>query len=455
MYAIVDIETTGGHASAHGITEVAVVIHDGKKVVNHFQTLVNPGILIPEFIQSLTGISNEMVKNAPAFRDVAATIFKLLSDKIFVAHNVNFDYSFLRHHLSAAGYDLQCKKLCTVRLGRKILPGLPSYSLGKLCRHLAIPIESRHRAMGDASATAVLFSMLLANDIGNHIETSLKPKSKEQTLPTYLTRETVDLLPKTAGVYYFHNQQGKVIYVGKAKNLNKRVNSHFTGTNPSQQRQAFLRNIHNITFQDCGTELIAFILEAVEIKRLWPVYNRSLKKFDQAYGLFAFEDQNELLRLAVDKRRKYAAPVYTFNTLLGGFSLLQQMIVDFQLCPKLCFIQKNNDPCSGVQQGHCLGVCEGKETSTAYNQRVNSAIEHLKKASPTFAILAEGRSAEEQSCILMEEGQFYGMGYINGNHENKDLHFLKGQLTPYPANQYIHNLVYQHVQRFPEEGIWF
>ena len=134
MYAIVDIETTGGHASANGITEVAICIHDGKKITQRFSTLVNPRMDIPVYIRALTGISNEMVQDAPPFEDVAADIYHLLHGKIFVAHNVNFDYSFIRHHLSAAGYDLQCNKLCTVRLGRKILPGLPSYSLGKLCR---------------------------------------------------------------------------------------------------------------------------------------------------------------------------------------------------------------------------------------------------------------------------------------------------------------------------------
>ncbi|MGV8879354.1 MAG: exonuclease domain-containing protein [Sphingobacteriaceae bacterium] len=455
MYAIVDIETTGGHASAHGITEVAVVIHDGNKVTERYQTLINPGMIIPDFIQSLTGITNEMVRNAPAFREVAESIFALLSDKVFVAHNVNFDYSFLHHHLAAAGFDLQCKKLCTVRLGRKIMPGLPSYSLGKLCRHLAIPNEGRHRAMGDADATTVFFSMLLNSDTDGHIETSLRLKSKEQRLPTYLTRETVDKLPQTAGVYYFHNRQGKVVYVGKAKNLKKRVNSHFTGTNPSRQRQEFLRHIHNITFQHCGTELIAFILEAIEIKRLWPAYNRSLKRFEQAFGLFLFEDQNGFLRLAVDKRKKYTKPVYSFNSLLEGYHLLGKLMIDFQLCPKLCFIQKNTNVCSGIEQQHCKGACNGKETPASYNHRVQLAIEDLIKVTPTFAIVAEGRTDKEESCILMEKGQFYGMGYINGTAGYPDLPALKRQLTAYPANEYIRNLVYQHANRFPEKSIWF
>src|ERR1700743_77967 len=223
MYAIVDIETTGGHASANGITEIAICIHDGKEVVKRYSTLVNPHREIPIYIQALTGISNDMVENAPSFGQVAHEIYQLLNGQIFVAHNVNFDYSFVRYHLGEAGYELQSNKLCTVRLGRKILPGLPSYSLGKLCRHLGIDNESRHRAAGDANATAILFSLLLQNDNGNHIWEALQQRSREQVLPANLPKDDIDQLPYTPGVYYFHNEKGKVIYVGKARNIKKRV----------------------------------------------------------------------------------------------------------------------------------------------------------------------------------------------------------------------------------------
>ncbi len=157
MYAIVDIETTGGHASAFGITEIAVFIHDGSRIIKHFETLINPQQNIPSYITALTGINNAMVASAPVFEEIAPTLFDILKDQIFVAHNVNFDYSFIHHHLKVAGYELNVKKLCTVRLGRKVFPGLPSYSLGKLCRTLDLPIENRHRAGGDAQATVLLF----------------------------------------------------------------------------------------------------------------------------------------------------------------------------------------------------------------------------------------------------------------------------------------------------------
>ncbi|NVM62858.1 DNA polymerase-3 subunit epsilon [Mucilaginibacter sp. SG538B] len=453
MYAIVDIETTGGHASANGITEIAVCIHDGKKVVKRFETLVNPQREIPIYISALTGITNEMVKDAPPFEDVAADIYHLIHGKIFVAHNVNFDFSFVRYHLAAAGYDLQTNKLCTVRLGRKILPGLPSYSLGRLCKHLGIDNQNRHRAMGDAEATAELFTLLLNSDTDNHIKQSLKQGSKDQVLPPNLSKKDIDQLPYTPGVYYFHDQKGKVIYVGKAKNVKKRVSSHFTGNNPGFQRQEFLRNIYQISYQVCGTELIAFVLEAIEIKRLWPKYNRSLKRFENAFCLYAFEDQRGYIRLAVDKYRKYSDPIYTCNSLLDGYNLLNKLIEAFDLCPKLCFIQKNNEPCVSAAGSTC--ACEGVEPPDSYNEKVNNAIDQLKQALPTYAIRDEGRTGDEHSCILVEKGQFYGMGYISHYFDANNIQQLKSYLTPYPGNDYIKNIVATYASKYPDRMVVF
>jgi len=453
MYAIVDIETTGGHASANGITEVAICIHDGKKITQRYSTLVNPKMDIPVYIRALTGISNEMVQNAPPFEDVAADIYHMLHGKIFVAHNVNFDFSFIRHHLLAAGYDLQSNKLCTVRLGRKILPGLPSYGLGKLCHYLGIDNESRHRAAGDAEATATLFSLLLQSDTGNHIEQALKQRSKEQVLPPNLPKADIDNLPFAPGVYYFHNEKGKVIYVGKARSIKKRVCSHFSGNNTGLQRQEFLRNIHHISFQDCGNELAAFIMEAIEIKRLWPKYNRSLKRYEHAYGIYAFEDQRGYMRLAVDKRRKLTAPLYTCNSLLDGRNILTRLIDDFELCPKLCFIQTNHGPCTGALEHLC--ACEGIEGPDVYNQKVQWAIDRLRDDLPTFAIRDEGRRNDEHSCILIEKGHFYGMGYISQYFNADSLDQLKSYLTPYPGNDYIRNMISNYAMKYPERTMVF
>lgn len=451
MYAIVDIETTGGYAGANGITEIAIVIHDGKEIKNAFSSLVNPEKFIPVYIQALTGISNEMVSSAPTFAELAPRIYDLLKDKIFVAHNVNFDYSFIHYHLSSAGFQLQSKKLCTVRLSRKIIPGLKSYSLGKLCSQMDIEIVERHRAMGDAFATAKLFSLLVEKDIDGHIEKTLNIRSKEQSLPPHLPKEDMDKLPAVPGIYYFHNKKSKVVYVGKAKDIRKRVRSHFTNNKPGKQKQEFLREIHHITYQECGTELMSFILEAVEIKRLWPAYNRSLKRFEHAYGLYTYEDQNRYIRLVIDKKSKFSRPYYTFNSILEGHNLLKTLIAEFDLCSKLCFIQRNNDLCISPDNRPCRGACEQSESSADYNSRVRDALEHLHTNLPAFLLMDDGRHYEEKSCILMERGQFYGMGYIPNDVSEHKTEELKTYLTQYPANDYIRNLILNHAMRFPEK----
>src|ERR1700761_3442061 len=246
MYAIVDIETTGGYAASNAITEVAIVLHDGSREVKRYETLVRPGQSIPRYVQSLTGITDEMVSDAPDFEEVAPVIHEWLKDAVFVAHNVNFDYSFLVHQLRACGLELDAKKLCTVRLAKKVFPGSPSYSLGNICQFLDIPISNRHRAGGDADATVLLFEKIIKAGGLEIIRVMLKGKNKEQYLPVHLPAAELDGLPDRPGVYYFHDQKGKVIYVGKAKNLKRRVTSHFSNNKPGRQKQDFIRDIHSV-----------------------------------------------------------------------------------------------------------------------------------------------------------------------------------------------------------------
>jgi DNA polymerase-3 subunit epsilon len=454
MYAIVDIETTGGHSHANGITEIAIIIHDGKKVVNRYETLVNPGVKIPDFISTLTGISQEMVWSAPPFSVVASEIYELLKNNIFIAHNVNFDYSFVKHHLANAGYNLLTKKLCTVRLARKIIPGKTSYNLGKLCQQIGIKINARHRAMGDCEATAELFSLLLSQDTDNHINTALKKNSKEQCLPPNVHKTDFEALPQTPGIYYFHDQKDKVVYVGKAVNIKKRVLSHFSNNSGSKQKQNFLRDIYKITCKPCGTELMALLTEVVEIKHLWPIHNRSLKRFEFKFGLYVYEDQRGCLRLTIDINKKYAQPIYAFHNMMDAQMLLRNLIKEFNLCPKYANIQKSNESCIGLIELYCKGICEEKEEIKTYNLRVKAALNYLKTSQPSFAILDDGRTEDEKSCILIERGNFYGMGFLASNADTI-FENLKSNLTRYAANQYMVNLVQNYGLNYPDKVIEF
>jgi DNA polymerase-3 subunit epsilon len=445
MYAIVDIETTGGYAAAFGITEIAVFVHDGTRIVKHFETLVNPHQSIPRYITALTGIDNSMVATAPDFEDIAETLFDLLNDKIFIAHNVNFDYSFIRHNLKAAGFELTTKKICTVRLGRKVFPGLPSYSLGNLCRTLELPIENRHRAGGDAKATVKLFEHYLANGASTHIEQMLRKTSGEQWLPTHLNKKDILQLPSGPGVYYFHDEKDKIIYVGKAVNIKKRVSSHFTHTETDKRRQSFLRTITRVTCKECATELEAIVLESTEIRRLWPKYNYSQKQPAQKFALYMFEDNRGYLRLAIDKRKKNLAHLYSFNLLHEGLVMLNKMVAQFGLNEKLCFIDKTP-------------LNEGRYRSNlipppVYNEKIKQAVQVLEEQLPTFAVMDKGLKKDEQLCLLVERGSFWGMGYLPSATQITSTADLKSYLNPYADNDTIRNSIYSFVEANPGKKI--
>ena len=452
MYAIVDIETTGGNASSGAITEIAIILHNGIEKEGSYHTLVNPGCPIPRYITALTGIDNEMVKDAPEFSEVAPLIFNLLSNRIFIAHNVNFDYSFIRHHLLKSGIEWEVSKICTVRLSRKIFPGHQSYSLGNICRSLGIAINDRHRASGDATATLELFTLLLSADTKNHISQMLKKGSREAYLPMHLPVEDISTLPQLPGVYYFHDQRQKVIYVGKAKNLQKRVTSHFSNNSSSRKKQELMRNVHKISFALCGTEFTASVMESLEIKKLWPKFNYSQKKWDFSFGLFQYEDQQRRLRLGIGPMKKNLSPVFQFHMLSDGQRLLWRLVREYHLCPKLCFLQKEGD-CVGIEEKYCDGVCECQGNIRAYNERVQKAVAALKQALPSFAIVEEGRDHKEKTYMLMEDGKFYGLGFVPAKEKITDKEQLKKLITPYPENEYVRSLILRYAETFPHKKL--
>ncbi|RYY38281.1 MAG: DNA polymerase III subunit epsilon [Chitinophagaceae bacterium] len=447
-YAIVDIETTGGFAAGNGITEISIRVFDGRRVVDMYETLINPGQTIPRYIQGFTGIDNDMVRNAPFFEEVAADVHRYLEGRVFVAHNVNFDYSFVKSHLAHCGFVLQSRKLCTVRLARQIFPGHPSYSLGNICHSLGIELQNRHRAGGDAAATVELFTRLLEADEKGLIAKSLKKTSKEQTLPPHVPKEDFVALPGCAGVYYFHDNKGKVLYVGKAKNIRSRVNSHFSNNSDSRQKQNFLRAVYRITFQPTATELMAAILESTEIKRLWPAFNNAQKKPEEVYGIFQYEDQAGYLRLAIEKRRRNSHPVFTFHYLIDGQGAIRRLAREFNLCPRLCFIQKDNEGCQGIVEAYCNGACEKKEAAASYNERVRAAIAALTQR-PSYVVLDSGMSEEESSCILVERGDFFGMGYFPRGVGDLRAEVLKKYIHPYKENSTIRSLLNSYITHNP------
>lgn len=454
MYTVVDIETTGGTARSHKIIEVAIVTFDGIDIVDSYSTLINPKKHVPPFITSLTGISNDMLEDAPSFEDVADTIFEKTQDKIFVAHNVNFDYSFLKQEFAILGLKFDRKKLCTVRLSKKILPGFRSYGLGALTNQLGITIKDRHRALGDAEATAEVLKILIDKDEKDFINFSLKKTSREATLPANLPKEVFEKLPEKAGVYYFHNDKGKVVYVGKAKNIKSRIVGHFTGES-SKSKRLFHENIHNISYELTGNELVALLLESREIKRLWPEYNRVQKHTSKNYGLYRYIDRNGYMRLTISKTQPGAKPISSFRNFQEGRSFVHELSSKNKLCPKLCGLQKSTEACFDHKMGSCDGACLGAISADYYNKRFELALESIEDEKKTYAIIGNGRDPDEKTLVLVENGAYLGHGFTEYNYTANSFSELKNRITTFPDNQDIQKILNMHLSHSNGDKVLF
>ena len=446
MYAIVDIETTGGYADHHRVTEIAIYHHDGTSITDKFQTLLNPGRDIPAFITGLTGITSEMLSKQPSFEDVAKEIQNWLKDRVFVAHNAHFDYSFIKKEFEDVGINWQPKKLCTVRLSRKIIPGLNSYSLGRLAESLGIKIPARHRADGDAEATAKIFAILLQRDNEGIIAKALKRNSGDATLPPNLAKAEFEKLPSKPGVYYFLDSRGQVIYVGKAINIKKRITSHFTGEAREWNRSNIRNEIHNVTFELTGTELIALILEAQEIRRLWPKYNLAQKHKVEEWGAYDYEDRNGYIRFCVNVVNKGAKPLITFTTKGDAWSFMWAKVKEYNLCPKLSGLQVAKGLCYSHQSGECKGACMGVETVKKYNKKAQKAIDSFHEKGESVAIIGNGRVLNEKSLVLVEQGNYFGFGFFDKDQTISDLESAKMFVKPGKDNRMVQNFVNSYLQ---------
>ena len=295
MYAIIDIETTGGSARIEKITEIAIYQHDGEQITGEYVSLVNPERNIPYFITNLTGITNEMVEDAPRFFEIAKNIVELTEGRTFVAHNARFDYSFIRQEFKSLGFKYSRNLLDTVALSRKLLPGHRSYSLGNICKDLNISINGRHRAAGDALATVRLFEILMRRDME---ENSGKPLLMKNTrlskLNPKLDIRKIENIPEEPGIYYFYNEKGDLIYIGKSRNLQQRISTHLSN-NTSNRTMEMRDQIADIDWDSTGSELIALLKESFEIKANKPIYNRAQRRTGFQWGIFSFTDKNGYL----------------------------------------------------------------------------------------------------------------------------------------------------------------
>lgn len=430
MYTIIDIETTGNGIKGNKITEIAIFKFDGTQIVDEFTSLVNPQCPIPSFITGLTGIDDQLVQSAPTFSEISTTIQEITKDNIFVAHSVNFDYGVIKEEFRQLGIDFVRKKLCTVRLSRKLIPGLQSYSLGKLCSAVQIPLTDRHRARGDAHATTLLFQKLVYTPGAEHlIQKFLNARSQEATLPPHLPKAVFDGIPQQPGIYYFKNQKGEIIYIGKAINLKKRVLGHFY--DKSTKEIQMCNETAHVDFKLSGSELVALLMESAEIKKHFPPYNRAQKRIAKQYGIFAYEDRKGIVHLAYNILKGAPNPLKVFYNQTDCRAYLEQLCKTFALCPRYCHLLQTNSACSHHQITSCEGICTSQETVDHYNRKVENAMASIKSEQSEIRIIRDrGRDANENAVVLIEEGVYRGYGFIDQQLEVSSLEDIEAFIIP-------------------------
>ena len=424
-FVIVDVETTGGHTKESKITDLAIYKHDGTQVIDHFQSLVNPEQRIPEFIVRLTGITDQMVANAPKFYELAKEIIEFCEGCVFVAHNVAFDYGMFKSEFKRLGYEFRMPQLCTVRAARYVLPGHASYSLGKICADLRIPNTARHRADGDAKATTELFGILIQKD-ENQLRTFIQDVLNPKSVHPNLSLESIEELPNKTGVYKMYNEFNQIIYIGKSIHIKKRIEQHLRNTKTAKGQQ-MIQDICRVEYELTGSELIAMLLESQLIKEHKPIYNRKLRKSLFPYGLYDQQDIDGYLRLKIESTaKKNEEPLLQFNSRKDAQGYLEHLAEKLELCQKLCYLYPTQSACFQYTIQQCKGACIQEENPASYNLRVQSYIDQLQFNGDTFFLVDKGRNKGEKSLIWIENGIYRGYGYAPFHFHGKEpLHWSR------------------------------
>ena len=443
MYAILDIETTGGKFNEEGVTEIAIYRHDGHKITDQFISLVNPERAIQPFVERLTGINSLMLKNAPRFFEIAKRIIEITSDCMVVAHNADFDYRILRTEFKRLGYTFERNSICTVAFSQELIPEMESYKLGNLVRALGIPISDRHRAQGDALATVKLFELLLDKDENKEILKSQIKALHVQKVPSkYL--DILELLPNETGVYYMHNEAGKIIYIGKSKNIKHRVRNHLTASNKKALK--IQNNLHRVNHELTGSELIALLKEQHEIKKNQPPFNR-----DGRYRIYPIgirvDYEKVYHNLELEQIRNDREYVMAFKN--GGFAkkVLAASIKAFKLCQNHSSLKVSEKSCNDYKKGDCNGACLAVESANEYNQRIADFVKDKDYPHDDFLMIEKGRKEGEYSFVYIQSQVFKGYGYFELNYQINTLNKLTKRMISIEDNSDCKALVMSFISK--------
>ena len=440
MFSIIDIETCGGRFEypKGRIIEISILVHDGLQVVDKYTTLINPGCYISPLYTRISGITNDMVENAPRFHQVAKKILEMTEGNIFVAHNVGFDYGFVKEEFNSLGYKFRREKLCTVRLSRKLIPGRISYSLGHLCASLNIPIEGRHRAEGDAVATAQLFDLLLRLKAAH-------PQFKNMGVDEIMGRRIDKIkeyilkkLPEECGVYYFLDKEGKIIYIGKSNNMYQRAQSHFNSKESKSKKM--LNDLYDVNFQLTGSELIALLVESEEIKKHRPYYNRARVADKFSHCINWNEDEKGIINFKITTSEESFNVLRSFTSYATARDTLERWLDEYTLCLRYCGLTEDDAICFNHHIKKCNGICAREEEIKEYNKRASKILKEYSFGTKDFLIIEEGRHAEERSLVLIEKGHYAGYGYADTTGQANSPEELRDSIkktSSYPDNDDI------------------
>lgn len=401
----VDIETNGGNGPRGRVIEVAAIKVAGGEIVDTFTSLVNPGSDVPHWITRLTGIANSDLVDAPYFEDIATQLYDFMAGSIFVAHNVLFDYPFLKREFAATGYDFRPKLFCTVKMSRVLWPEHRGHSLEKIITRHSITFAARHRAYDDALAMYEYVKLTIAAKGRDAFLDNIARQLKTKSLPPHVDEAVILGLPETPGVYIFEDDSGAPLYVGKSVNIRSRVRSHFANATTIAKELKMTLASHNVTYITTETEVEALLLESAKVKELQPVFNRQLRrKTKQSVFLREFDPRGyETIRIESTDLSQHQTldDVYgVYTTRSQAKARLEAAAKTFQLCPKLVGLEKAAGACFRYQLGLCKGACIGAEPPELYNRRVELALERSKIESWPFASEVIVRISQTRSIIV-------------------------------------------------------
>jgi len=409
-----DIETNGGSGERGRITEIALIRVEDGEVVEEFSSLVNPGSPIPYWITKLTGITNEDLADAPYFDEIAAEVYRMLEGAIFVAHNVRFDFSFIKRQLEALGYTYRPKLFCTVRMSRALYKDHKGHSLEKIIARHGIVVHDRHRAMADAQAI-LDFTRLAIHEKGLDVfRSAAELQMKTKTLPPNVDEAAFAKLPQGPGIYIFEDAEGRPLYVGKSVNIRARVMSHFANDTKITKEMKLSLTSHTISFIETETEIEALLLESAKIKELQPIHNQLLRRTTKQAVLVKTENEEGYTSIAIESRDLHEETeldtIYgVYTSRMKAKSRLESLMKTFQLCPKLLGLEKGKGACFRAHLGLCKGACVGKESQEIYNRRVEYALERSKIEAWPFKGALSVKISQTKALII---DQWIIKGYL-------------------------------------------